>query len=286
MKRAAATVIAISAFAAPAPALAGSALAGPVLAGPLPAARSAQAGTTTTPTGTTPTPTTTVPTKPVKLTLNNLSDRRALNAYATFLTSMINQEGVGQSNDAGYVTTISQPGTGGCKAALSKLTQPPYQVDTKAQHTLTVLGEEIGDDVTINFDLSATEAFTRFSGVLEPLRWTRLSGAGPVIRRYINAQTNMLAFAPSNLCLDASDAALHPDEVPDGTKAFLPLYNQASYRANLGLMNLLTMMQTYEIPSEKSLVARISVLASQLATQTKADLLQSGTALTTVLESN
>jgi hypothetical protein len=283
MKRAAVTVIAITAFAAPAPAIAG-----PMLAGPLSAARSAQAGTTTTGTGTTTTPTatTTVPTKPVRMTLNDVSDRTALHAYAAYLTALINQESVGQSNDAGYVTTVSEPGTGGCKAALSKLTQPPYQVDTKAQHTLTVLGEEIGDDVTINYDLSANEAFTRFSAVLQTLRWTRLSGAGPVIRRYVNSQTNMLAFAPSNLCLDASDAALHPDEVPDGTKAFLPLYNQASYRANLALMNLLTLMQSYEIPSEKALVSRISVLASQLTTQTKADLLQSGTALTTVLESN
>jgi hypothetical protein len=282
MKRLAAIAIAIAivAFAAPVPALAA-----PMLAAPLPSAKSAHAGTTTG-TGTTTTGTSTTPTKPVRLTANNTADRRALNAYATYLNTLINQEPVGQTNDSAYITTISQPGTGGCKAALSKLTQPPYQLDTKAQHTLTVLGEEIGDDVTINFDLAATEPFTRFSGVLQSLHWTRFSGAGQIIRHYISTQTNMLALASSNLCLDASDAELHPDVVPDGTKTFIPLYNEASNKANAALTNLLTLMQTYEIPGEKTLVTRISMLATQLTTQTKDDLLQSGTALTTVLESD
>jgi hypothetical protein len=270
MNRTAATVIAIAAFAAPAPALAA-----PMMAAPVPSSRSVQAGTATTGT-----------TTPVKLTQNDISDRRALNAYATYLTALINQQPVGQTNVTSYIDTISQPGAGGCKAALAKLTQPPYQVDTKAQHTLTVLGEEIGDDVTINFDLSATEAFTRFSGVLRNLRWTRISGASLVIKRYINAQTNMLAQPQSNLCLDASDAELHPDIVPDGTKLFLPAYNLASSKSNLALTSLTTLMQTYEISSEKALVARIAALANELSTQTKADLLQSGTALTTVLESS
>lgn len=285
MKRTVVTVIAIAALAAPS-----SALAAPMLGAPLPGPRSAKdgtpAGTTTTGTGTTTTPTTTVPTKPVRLTVNNTSDRRALYSYATYLTTLINQEAVGRANDDAYVSTISQPGTGGCKAALSKLTQLPYQVDSNAQHTLMVLGEEIGDDVTIAYDASATEAFTRFSDALQSLRWTRFSGAGPVIRRYISTQANMFALPASNLCLDASDAELHPDVVPDGTKAFLPLYNQASSRANLALSNLLTLMRTYEIPSERSLIARISTLAGELTSQTKSDLLQSGTALTTLLESN
>lgn len=281
MKRTAVAVIAVAVFAAP-----GQALAAPMLAAPLPTARSAQAGTTTTTSGGTTTSATTVPTKPVRLTVNNFSDRRVLNAYAAYLTTLIDQETIGETNDDVYLTMISQPGTGGCRAALSKLTQPPYQVDTRAQHTLMVLGEEIGDDVRINFDQFSTEAFTRFAGILQGQRWTRFSGAPPVIRRYINAQTNMLGLTASNLCLDASDAELHPDVVPDGTKTFLPLYTTASSKANLALTNLLTLMQTYEIPSEKSLIARISMLANELTFQTKDDLLQSGTAVTTVLESS
>ncbi len=276
MKRAAATLIAIAAFAVPAPALAA-----PMLGAPLPSTKAAHSGTTTT-----TTTSTTTPAKPGRLTLNQLSDRRALNAYATYLTALINQAPIGQTNDSSYITTISETGTGGCKAALSNLTQPPYGVDTKAQHTLMALGEEIGDDVTIAFDQAATEAFSRFSGVLQPLRWTRVSGGSYTVKRYVDTQANMFAVATSNLCLDASDAELHPDLVPDGTKAFLPAYSEASNKANLALTNLMTLLQTYEIPGEKSLVTRISTLANELSTQTKADLLQSGTALTNVLESS
>jgi hypothetical protein len=268
MKRALVTVIALAAFAAPA-----QALAAPMLAAPLPGAKPAQEGTTTT---------TTTTTTSTKLTLNELANRRALNAYASYLTTLVSQQATGQINDSSYITTIS----GQCKAALAPLTQPPDEVDTKAQHTLTVLGQEIGDDVTIAFDLSATQAFTRFSGVLKAQRWTRLSDATLVIKRYISSETSMLALDASNLCIDASDAELHPDLVPDGTKTFLPIYEQMSNRANLALTSLMTLMQTYEVPSEKALVARISTLASELSTQSKADLLQSGTDLSTVLESN
>ena len=267
MKRALVTVIALAAFAAPA-----QALAAPMLGAPLPGAKTAQTGTTTTTTTATPT----------KLTLNELANRRALNAYESYLTSLVTQEATGQVNDSSYITTIS----GECKAALAPLTQPPDEVDTKAQHTLTVLGQEIGDDLTIAFDIPATQALTKFSDVLKAQRWTRLSGATLVIKRYISSETSMLAFEASNLCTDASDAELHPDVVPDGTKTFLPIYEQTSNRANLALTSLMTLMQSYEIPSEKALIARIATLANELSTQSKADLLQSGTDLSTVLESN
>ena len=291
MKRAAATIlIALAALSVPA-----QALSAPMLGAPLPTARSAQSAgsssgrtttaTTTTGTTTTTTTSTTVPTKPLRLTINNIADHRALSAYATYLSTLIAQEPFALSNDSSYLATISQPGTGGCRAALSKLTQPPYQLDAKAQHTLTVIGEEIGDDVTINYDLAATDPFTRFANVLDNLRWGRLSGAAVVIKRYISAQTNLFALPPSDLCQDASDAELHPDIVPDGTRAFLPDYSLLSNRANAALAGLLTLMQTYEIPAEKALVAHISTLADQLATQSKTDLLQSGTALTSALES-
>jgi hypothetical protein len=269
MKRALATVIASAAFAAPA-----QALAAPVMAAPIPGAKSAQVGTTTTGTTTTPTP--------VKLTPNELANRKALNAYATYLTTLLSQQTTGQTNDTTFTATISAQ----CKAALEPLTQPPDEVNATAQHTLTVLGEEMGDDLSINFDLAATPAFTKFSGVLTHLRWRPLSGAALVVKRYIGRETDVLALTVSNLCLDASDAQLKPAVVPDATKAFIKTYDEASVEANLGLANLMTLMQTYEIPSEKPLVAHISTLANELSTQSKVDLLQSGTALSSVLESS
>jgi hypothetical protein len=269
MKRAVAAVIASAAFAAPA-----QALAAPMMAAPLPSAKPAQDGTTTTGTTTTPTP--------GKLTQNELANRKALTAYATYLTALLSQQTTGQTNDTTYTATISEQ----CKAALEPLTQPPDQVNATAQHTLTVLGEEMGDDLSINFDLAATPAFTKFSGVLTHLRWRPLSAAVLVVRRYVNKETDVLALTVSNLCLDASDAQLKPAVVPDATKAFIKTYDEASIQANVALANVMTLMQSYEIPSEKPLVARISTLANELSTQSKADLLQSGTSLSTVLESN
>jgi hypothetical protein len=271
MKRALATVIVGAAFVVPA-----QALAAPTMAAPLPGVKSAQVGTTTTTTTTTTTAT------PVRLTQNELANRKALTAYATYLTTLLSQQTTGQTNDTAYTTTIS----GQCKAALEPLTQPPDEVDTTVQHTLTVLGEEMGDDLSINFDLAATPAFTRFSGVLTHLRWKPLSGAALVVKRYVGRETDVLALSVSNLCLDASNAQLKPAVVPDATKAFIKVYDEASDEANLALANLMTMMQTYEIPSEKLLVTRISTLANELSTQSKADLLQSGASLSSVLESS
>ncbi|HEX3615480.1 MAG TPA: hypothetical protein VHU61_03005 [Solirubrobacteraceae bacterium] len=269
MKRTVATVIATAAFVVPA-----QAFAAPIMGAPLPSAKSAQTGSGTT--------TTTTTTTPFRLTLNEQADRKALNAYATYLSTLLNQQTIGETNDSTFTATISS----GCKAALEPLTQPPYEVNGTVQHTLTVLGQEMGDDLSINFDLAATPAFTKFSGVLTRLHWKQFSGAPLVVKRYVNKETNVLALAVSNLCLDASDAQIKPASVPDATHQFVKSYDEASTQANLGLSNLLTLMQTYEVPSEKTLVARISTLANELASQTKNDLLQSGTALSTVLESN
>jgi hypothetical protein len=274
MKRTVAIVIATAAFAAPA-----HALAAPIMGAPLPGAKSAQTGTGTT---TTTTSTTTTTTTPVKLTVNELADRKALNAYAGYLSTLLNQQTTGETDDSTYTATISS----GCKAALEPLTQPPYEVNANVQHTLTVLGEEMGDDLSINFDLASTPAFTKFSGVLTHLRWKLFSGATLVVKHYVNKETDALALTASNLCLDAADAENKPAVVPDATKLFIKGYDEASNQANVGLTGLLTLMQTYEIPSEKQLVARISTLANELTAQTKDDLLQSGTALSTVLESN
>jgi hypothetical protein len=282
MKQAIATLIALAGLAGPA-----QALAAPILAAPLPGARFAQAGTSTTSTTSTlTTPASGGGSTSGRLTLNDVSDHRALSAYAAYLNALIALEPDGQLNDSNLIATVSQPGTGGCKGALSLLAQPSNQVDGKVQHTLSVLGQEIGDDLTISFDTPAASALGRFAATLRSLRWTRFSGAEPAIRHYINAQSQVLAMTPSDLCQHATAAELQPEQVPDGTRTFLAAYSAASQRANNALTDLMTVMQTYEMPGERALVARIATLAEQLTTQTRADLLQSASALTAVLESS
>jgi hypothetical protein len=260
MKQAAALLITIAALAAPA-----SALAAPQLAAPFPTVRAATvvAGSTASPANATP-------------------DRKALNAYASYLTTLLQGASTAQAGNTTYVGTISSPS--GCKSALAPLTQPSNQVNTEVQHTLTVLGAEMGDDLSITFDQAAVPAFTKFSNTILHLRWTRLSGALLVVKHYVNTETAVLEMLPSELCQDAALAGTNPSKVPDGTKAFLKNYDKASTLANLALANLLKMMQSYEVPNEKNLIAHITTLANQVAAVTKSDLLQSGSALLSVLE--
>lgn len=246
------------------------------MAAPIPGGRSAQASTST---STTPTPTTITP---VRLTQNELADRRALSAYASYLTTLLSLQAVGQTNDSAFTTTVSEQ----CKAALAPLAQPPDEIDTTVQHTLTALGEEMGDDLSINFDAAALPAFTKFSDVLTRLHWKPLSGAALVVKHYTAKESAVLELTASNLCLDATDAQLKPSVIPDATRTFIKSYADASEQANYALSAMMTLLQTYEVPSEKALVGRISVLAGELSTDSKADLLQSGTALSTVLEAS
>lgn len=144
----------------------------------------------------------------------------------------------------------------------------------------------MGDDLSISFDAASSSAFMRFSQVLLALRWTKASGASPVVRRYVDAESAVLAFTPSNLCLNASDAELRPDFVPDATRAFLRAYDAASHEANQALTDLRSLMQSYEVPQERGLIIRISSLAAQLTGQMRAGLLQSATSLASVLGAN
>jgi hypothetical protein len=262
MKQAAALVIAIAALAAPA-----SALAAPQLAAPIPTVRP-----TTPVTGSTTSP------------ANTTQDRKALSAYATYLSTLLQGAPSAQAANASFIGTISSPN--GCKSALEPLSQPSNQVNAEVQHTLTVLGEEMGDDLSITFDQAAMPAFTKFSNTILHLRWTRVSGAMQVVKHYVTAETAVLQMLPSELCQDAALAGINPDRVPEGTKVFLKSYDKASTLANLALANLLKMMQSYEIPNEKSLVARITTLANQVSAVTKSDLLQSGSVLSTTLETS
>jgi hypothetical protein len=265
MKPAVVLVLTAAALAAaPASALAG-APAGPALARAIPNARIAQGGDGQ---------------QPNQPPLNVASDRIALNAYATYLTAIDKGITTAQQNDTAFIATISS----GCKSALQPLTQPNEQVDATAQETLTVLGREMGDDLAISFDQAAQLAFDRLSTTLTHLRWTRLSGAWAIVRRYVNTQTAVLQMLPSDLCQDALLAASDPQTIPPNTKTFVKAYNKASNAANLALTNLLDLMQTYETPAEKPTVTKIASLAAQITKVTKADLLQSGASLTQTLE--
>ena len=259
MKLAAVLVVTTTALAVP-----GSAIATPGLAGQVPDARTAQVAGTD------------VMAQP----LNLASDRLALAAYASYLGILVKDLPTAQTADTTYISTISSQ----CKSALVPLTQPNEQVNAAAQATLTALGEELGGDLSVTFDSGAAFAFDRLSAALSHLRWTRLSGGNLIVRHYIATETAVLAMMPSDLCQDALLAASSPQIIPAGTRSFLKTYNRVSSQANVALANFLRLLQTYETPYQKATVARIAGLAAEVTKVTKADLLQSATALTAALE--
>jgi hypothetical protein len=217
---------------------------------------------------------------PPRSPLNTASDKVALNAYAGYLTAVIKATSAGQGNSNAYISTVSSQ----CRSALAQLTQANYQVSASAQATLTAVGEEMGDDLSITFDQAFLTPFAKLSGSLERLKWTRLSGGGAIVRRFIAAQSAVLYTATSELCQSALLAAASPQLVPPGTKAFNKNYYKTSKQSNVALAGLLTLMQTYETPSEKAVVSRISTLAAQISRITKADLQASASSLSSVLE--
>ncbi len=209
------------------------------------------------------------------------SDKTALSAYATYLASLVRSTSNGEQSDSSYITTIA----GQCKGALEPLTQPNVQLNAAAQATLTALGKEMGDDLSIGFDQVALGPFDRLSTSLSRLRWTLDSGGAYVVRRFDTTETTVLSLTQSALCQDALLAASAPRTIPPATKSFVKGYTRASNQSNAALTNLLKLMQTYETPSEHALVTRIANLAAQLGRLTKAELQSNSSALTSALES-
>ena len=209
-------------------------------------------------------------------------DRRLLYSYAAYLNAVMASAGTAQAADTTYVGQV----TAQCRSTLVPLMQPAQQIDTTARHTLTVLGMEIGDDLSLSFDQTFLPAFTRFAAALRRLQWGKMTSATLIIRRYLAAEHRVLVMSRSQLCQDAELAGTDPQLIPPGTSGFLKLYTRAAIGANLALTDLLKLMVSYETPREKLLVARIASLADQVTSLTKSSLTAAGALMTTALETS
>jgi uncharacterized small protein (DUF1192 family) len=278
--RPAATVALVTAVALFAPA---AALATPRIVAPLPGATVAQlAGSPTTPSDTTTTGASAPPDLGPAVALNFASDRTALTAYATYLQSLVKSFPASQESATAYISETS----GGCKSALEPLTTSNGQISNAVQTTLTAIGEEIGEDLAINFDTTALDSFSKLSLTLDRLRWSARGQNAAIVKRYVDTQTALSEFAPSGLCADALLAASAPQMVPTATRAFLKQYDKVAAAANNGLTDFLSLLRTYQVPSEQKLVTRIAALAAEINRTAKADLLANGETLTSVLETS
>lgn len=269
----------VAALAAPA-----GASAAPVLAEPLPA--TAPNGSTTT-TVQQPQPPQRQPPQPqpsqpaLHAPADVRTDRRALGGYAIYLNTLLSATSSARTAVATYTTTIVSL----CRSALQPLTQATTPIDAAARRTLTAIGNEIGDDLTISYDSALVPQFSRFSQLLLRLRWTRDSSGRLIVRRYVAAESRVLGLVPSNLCQDAGLAGVSPQLMPPGTAGFLLAYDRASGAANRTFANLTRLMGTYTRPGESVLLQRIATLAVDFEAASRSDLLAAGSHLATALQS-
>ncbi len=238
--------------------------------------------TTTTTTQPTTTPTTTTPVGPVA-PMNLSSDRVALDAYSTYLAALLKNAPIGQQNGQTFVSTVTQTTTG-CRGELLPLTQQSQLPLSAAETTLAALGQEISDDLMIAYDQPAEKPLAKFAATLATLRWTKLSEGATIVKHFISAETTLLATPASPLCANVLLAASSPEIVPPKTKAFIHGYAKLANNANAALSALLSLMQSYETATERTLVARIATQAVQVSKLTKSYLQPTAMTLADALE--
>jgi hypothetical protein len=244
-----------------------SALAAPVIAAPIPIASTAQ--------------TSVIDVQPQPL--NVASGKFAMSAYASYLQALVKTAPIAQQNAAEYVGAQTAPA--GCKSDLEPLTDPSYEVNPSVQATLSLLGQEIGDDLSITFDANALTPFTKLSTALSRLHWVKASGAALVIKHFLIAQGTLLSLTPSSLCQDVLLVAASPQKLPLAAKLFLKEYTKDSNGADAALATFLNLLHSYETPSEHALVNRIANLATQVNKVSQASIMANAAALTTDLKS-
>jgi len=257
----------VAALAAPA-----GASAAPQLAEPLPASPPTVPATSTLP----------QPPPPLRAPADLRADRRALGGYAFYLRTLLSGTTGARTAVSSYTRTIVEQ----CRSVLEPLTVPDTQIGAAAQRTLTALGNEIGDDLTISYDGALVPQFARFSQLLLHLRWTPASAGWRTVHDYIGAESRVLSLATSNLCQDAGLAGTSPQLVPPGTATFLTRYNRASAAANRTFAALTKLMGTYTLPGEGPLLARIAALAGQFSAASRSDLLAAGSQLAAALQTS
>jgi hypothetical protein len=260
------TILALSLTAA-ALTLPASALAAPVIAAPIPVASTAQGSV--------------VDIQPPLL--NVASGKTALNAYANYLQALVKTAPIAQQDTAEYVATETAPS--GCKSGLEPLTDPSYEVNPGVQATLSLIGQEIGDDLSISYDGSALTPFAKLSTTLSRLHWVKSSGAAFVIKHFLTAQETVLSLTPSSLCQDVLLVAVSPQKLPLAAKAFLKEYAKESSAADAALTGFLNLLHSYETPSEHVLVNRIANLATQVNKLSQATIMANAVTLTANLKS-
>ncbi|MGO9754747.1 MAG: hypothetical protein ACLP8S_32425 [Solirubrobacteraceae bacterium] len=214
-----------------------------------------------------------IPTQALATALDTSSDHAALTAYERYMATLNARITAANDRDHTFVASVQN----GCAGVLSSL--PADRVNGPAVHDL---GEEIGDDVAVEFDADAVPAFMRFSSALGRLSWSS-STTTNTIAALIAALRASLAIKPSALCADARAVASAPASEAAGTRHLLAVYAPAVRVASRRLAAFLRVLERFETPSEAGLIAAVDRLVDRYQSTSSADQDGASTKLISIL---
>ncbi len=193
---------------------------------------------------------------------NRRADRTALNAYATYLQSLLSAKSAGVEADQTFASNTSTT----CYRALEPITAS-QSVPAGTATALTSIGDEIGADARLEFFSSATIPMSQLAATMATLHWGT-SAPATTVRRFLTAQQTLMAMAPSNLCGDAntvaSEANAQQVSVPPATQTFLSAYASDSSAVNTRLTAFVKLLQSYATSSDRAVAVKIDLLAAKV----------------------
>lgn len=209
--------------------------------------------------------------------LDARSDHVALNAYRSYLQSLVSITPAWRRTATAYVSSIS----GECPHVLRSLKSA--QPGTFSEAALIRFGIEAGGDLDVATYPLVQPAFAKLALSLDGLRWT---GAGnrTAITHFLAAESGLLHLAPSNLCSDARAlAAAHGRSTAPATRRFVTKYAHRTSVAGQDGASLLTVLKRYATPSESGTVTKINQLLKRWAATVQNRLVPEGKKLLTAL---
>lgn len=180
-------------------------------------------------------------------TLNTRSDHAALEAYGSYLKSLIARAPIGSARDQYLIRTV-------------QATCPGYLAPYTKRMTVgagLALGDEVGGDLAARFTSSAWRPFRRLSSRLSRLQWSS-PNAVTAVGHFINAERALIRMRPSNLCGDVVDLGTHPRYVGAGTRRFDHRLARVTANTTAALQHFIRVLETFEAKGDARLIATIN----------------------------
>jgi hypothetical protein len=194
--------------------------------------------------------------------INRRADRVALNAYATYLQSLVAGRPSGVEADQSFASGIATT----CYRALAPIATS-QSVPAGTTTALTSIGDEIGADARLEFLTGATTPLSQLATSMANVHWGTTTQA-TTVRRFLTAEAALMALPPSNLCGDAnsvaSESGAQQVTVPPATQTFLETYTAESAVANTRLTEFVKLLDSYATISDRSVAAKIDLLAAKV----------------------